>query len=104
MAGFLVVTGRSRDWGAGYRAGGWAGLQEGELGTRLGLCPHWKRHPLALVRSLQHPLCPECLWGCNCEGPPLSPFCLRQLGLWPGWVELAWDQHLQGSGVLTKGW
>lgn len=59
MAGFLVVTGRSRDWGAGYRAGGRAELREGELGIRLGLCPPWKCHPPALVRSVQHPLCPE---------------------------------------------
>ena len=42
----------------GTELGGWAWLQEGELGTRLGLCPHWKCHHLALVRSVQHRLCP----------------------------------------------
>lgn len=35
--------------------------------------------------------------------PPLTPCSLRQLGLWPGRVELGWGQHPQGSEVLTKG-
>ena len=43
----------------GTELGGRAELREGELGIRLGLCPPWKCHPPALVRSVQHPLCPE---------------------------------------------
>lgn len=86
MAGFLVVTGKSRDWGEGYRAGGGGGQGCRREGWAPGLgsvlTGSATISPWSAVSSTRFAL--RCLQGCNCEGPPLFPFCLRQLGSWPG--------------------
>lgn len=69
VPGFLVVIGRTGDWGAGDRDGE-QGLGEERAGRRTAALSHQKPHPPALVS--QHPI-PDFLgnlqWG-NLEGLP----------------------------------